>query len=230
MSMEIVCKPTASMMNFMKRDRRSGSNNGGAEDQASKSSPATTNKGLFFSKKNRCDSTGGGSTGDESSSSGPENGKKRAAWHAGNFLASGPPRDADWWSEKDDTSSSFSSMDDVKRTSSMDSDDQRSGVTSGKREFRNRGLEIWEKTRKAWNNTPATQPSSSLLPNSTKKSISFSSPGKLHSKPNRSLSRFRRRELMKNLQSERQFQLPQQMGLKDLIGVYNEIWNEDKSD
>mmetsp|Transcript_475 Transcript_475/g.655 ORF Transcript_475/g.655 Transcript_475/m.655 type:complete len:178 (+) Transcript_475:49-582(+) len=141
-----------------------------------------------------------GSTGDESSSCAELSDE---AWRAGNFLAGGPPQDDDWWS---DASSTSSFVEDTKKAREHEE------INSSKRAFRNRGLETWRKTREAWNEASAN-------------GVSPSPKAKC-----KTLSRFRRRDLVRNLLAQRQFVLPQRMNLKELIGVYMEVWNGDSSD
>lgn len=73
----------------------------------------------------------------------------------------------------------------------------------GGKRFRNCGLEAWRQVQQAWR---ARDPSHTKTQSS---------------KPRPSI----KRDLVKSLSGCRQFELPQQLPLKDLISAYNDVWN-----
>jgi len=147
----------------------------------------------------------------------------------GRFLVDGPPTDADWWREHSHSSSFFATENGGIEVLSKEQKEQRSGGTPTKRVFQNRGLDTWEKTRMAWSHSSAcARPDSQPSIAAVQEELAYSKAQ--NSKLSKPLSRYRKRELMKNLTSQRQFALPKQMGLAELVGVYNDIWNEDGSE
>ena len=44
------------------------------------------------------------------------------------------------------------------------------------------------------------------------------------------MSKAAKRELKKGLTNNRQFELKQNMSLKDIVGAYNEIWSEEPTE
>ena len=124
-----------------------------------------------------------------------------------NILTDGSPRASDWWEDKPLVGDPS--------CCSLDSESLSTEEGSTEKKFRNRGLETWLQSRKAWkeSGTPSSY-------GEKEKGVVSSSP--------RVLSSSLRRELAKNLSdNRRQYTLPKRISLGTMIGVYQTIWNGD---
>jgi hypothetical protein len=124
-------------------------------------------------------------------------------------LASHPIEEKDWWvaKEEEDAAASPPPLYHT-RTETAEAG------TTEETHFHNRGYEVWEGCRQAWRHTAA----------SDRDRITTSSSGR---SPLRSPLR---RRMMSSLVQKKQYALPRNLGLGEMVEVYQEIWHGDSSE
>lgn len=117
-----------------------------------------------------------------------------------NILLNGAPKDSEWWVDSVDEESD--SDDDVNDDCEKNIKSVSSSSSEEKKEvFHNRGLEAWEKSRAAWR----------------KRTV-------LEKRPDPPL--YNHSEIIKGLTPvARTYELPGRVGLADLVGLFQFIWN-----
>lgn len=124
-------------------------------------------------------------------------------------LASHPIEEKDWWvgKEEGDAASSPPPLYHTRTETAGDPG------TTEETHFHNRGYEVWERCRQAWRHTAASSDR-----------ITTSSSGR---SPLRSPLR---RRMMSSLVQKKQYALPRNLGLGEMVEVYQEIWHGDSSE
>jgi hypothetical protein len=130
-------------------------------------------------------------------------------------VASHPIEEKDWWVAKEEELDLASSQPPLCSSST-----RHEQTTDPSQEilFHNRGYEVWEHCRQAWRRRHHA--SSSEQPAVTSSSSSGRSP----------LRSPLRRKLMSGLVQKKQYTLPRNLGLGEMVQVYQEIWHGDSSD
>ena len=126
---------------------------------------------------------------------------------AENILAAGAPSESDWWEDASDSSVEFD-VDTQEEVVSRDSTLDSKASSPRRARFRNVGLETWEQVQQAWRSSNSP-PQNTMAP---------------------SPSSATRRELLKGLASNRQYEMKQRVALQDMIAIYNEMWAQELSD
>jgi hypothetical protein len=155
-------------------------------------------------------------------------------------LSSVPIEEKDWWTCTTDTSNSattsFSGDEDDNNNThtnnndspcskdiSIDSTNSAESSSSSSVQFHNRGYEVWEQCRAVWigerNIETCTEKKANTPPSSP------------NNRRNRlPLTNYQRRQVMANLARQREYTLPKKLRLDHVIGVYQDIWNQESSD
>jgi len=149
---------------------------------------------------------------EDTSASSSSSANDDAPWRVENILPTGAPRESDWWGTDDEVSvidEDDAEKDDEIAKSSCSSPKRSTDVSLTSRRFKNCGFETWKQAREAWlveGTLPVERKSTAVM------------------------SKAAKRELKKGLTNNRQFELKQNMSLKDIVGAYNEIWSEEPTE
>jgi hypothetical protein len=128
-------------------------------------------------------------------------------WRVENFLPSGAPQASDWWDSPADGDDAVDDVDD----SLSDERNTSSSlcVMEDSPRFHNCGLDAWNQGRSAWRSH-------------SNEDTRADTPSERHT-----LSKVQKRDLKRGLCTGNTFLLKQPVGLKDMIQLYNEVWDEE---
>jgi hypothetical protein len=127
-----------------------------------------------------------------------------------NILSSGAPSEFDWWEDESDIDSEAPSVPppSAEGSSSAASPYQR-------KRFRNVGFETWQQVQHNWRHSGGSRCPGPVDSDAVKA---------------RSPAPASKRELIKGLSNNRQYEMKHRVALEDLVAIYNEMWTEEWSE
>jgi hypothetical protein len=144
-----------------------------------------------------------------------------------NILSAGPPIESDWWEEEEEevescSSSSSSSLDlesDETPPDAVGTDSTSSSSPKRRVRFRNVGYLTWQQVQHNWKSSGGSL-----------HGTQDSDPPAVTRAAARPPTPNAKRELVKGLANNRQYEMKHRVRLSDLLAIYNEMWTEEWSD